>query len=259
MECRSCKTQVLSQSSFCNACGEKIPFKRLTIKSIAVTTFNQLLDVDNKLLKTFKTLFTKPELTIDDYIKGFRKKYVNVIGYLGLALTILGLQFFILKKFYPELLTVDTGEVKNNIFDIQKFFDVFYDYQGLFTIALLPFYALVSRLVFIDSKKYNIAEHFVINAYATAQAFIAWFFMVMITLPLGVNYNLLSQLLSILVLIYMAFVFKRLYSFSTMNIALRVIVYTILSFMVLMIIIMVIALIAGIYLGYTGQLPTKTV
>ena len=261
MICRNCNTEVNSGSPFCNLCGEKIPFKRLTITSLIATAFDQILDVDNKLLRTFKALFTKPELVIDDYIQGFRKKYVNVISYLGLAITLLGLQFFILKKFYPDSLSINSESVNNSTFDMQKFFDVFYDYQGLFTIAVLPINALVSRLVFLNTKKYNIAEHFVINTYATAQAFIAWFFVVMIAIPLGINYNLLSQFISLPMLIYMTFVFKRLYPFSLKSIILRTIAYTLLTFFVMIIIVIIIALGYGIYLGATGQmqLPTKTV
>jgi len=106
MNCRNCNTQVVDESRFCTNCGEKIPFKRLTVKSLIALAFNQVLDIDNKLFKTFKKLFTHPEQVINDYTKGFRKKYINVMSYLGLAITILGLQFFILKKFYPELLSL---------------------------------------------------------------------------------------------------------------------------------------------------------
>lgn len=259
MECRNCKTSTTLESSFCTKCGEKIHFKRLTVRSFITTAFTQFLDVDNKLFRTFKKLFTHPEIVIDDYIKGFRKKFVNVISYLGVALTLLGLQFFILKKFYPELLSIDTKEIKSDVFDMQKFIDIFYDYQGLFTIALIPLYALVSRFVFIDTKKYNLAEHFVINSYVTAQTFIAWFFIVIITIPIGLNYNLFSQFLIIPLYVYMAFVFKKLYGLSTISITLRTIAYALLSFFVVIITVMIIAIAVGIYLGATGQIPAKTV
>ncbi len=254
MICRNCSESLVQQAIFCTKCGEKVAFKRLTIKSLIATAFDQVLDIDNKLFLTFKKLFKQPEAVINDYIKGFRKKYVNVISYLGLAITLMGLQFFILRKFYPELLSINSDSIKASAFDMQKFFDAFYDYQGLFTIALLPIYALVSRFAFIDSKKYNLAEHFVINTYATAHAFIIWFFVVIITIPLGFNYNLMSQFLSLPLLIYMIFVFNRLYDFSLVSIIFRTIAYTLLAFFVMMIIMIGVGLMYGIYLGATGQI-----
>jgi len=188
MNCRNCNTQVVDESRFCTNCGEKIPFKRLTVKSILTSAFQNFLDIDNKFLKTFRNLFIRPEVVIDDYAKGFRKNYVNVIGYLGIAVTLVGLQFFILKKFYPELLSVGAETAKSNVFDTQKVMDAFYNYQGLLTIALIPLFSLASRFLFIDSKKYNIAEHFVINAYTTSQGIIVMFVVSMITSPLGANY-----------------------------------------------------------------------
>ena len=259
MDCRNCKTITVPESSFCNNCGEKIPFKRLTIKTLIATAFSQFFDLDNKVLRTFRKLFTNPEIVIDDYIKGFRKKYVNVISYLGLAITLIGLHFFILKKFYPELLSIDTSAAEKASFDIQKGLDTLYDYQGLLTILLLPLYALVSRLMFIDSKKYNVVEHFVINTYTTAQIFIVWFFVTMLVVPFGINYNLFSQVVSLVMLIYMVFVFKRLYPFSLGSIIFRTIAYMLLTFFIMMVIMLILVLIYGIYMGVTGQIPVKTV
>ena len=107
-----------------------------------------------------------------------------------------------------------------------------YDYQGIIAMASIPIYALISRFVFIDSKKYNIAEHFVIITYISTQLYIAMFFVVMATLPFGFNYNSFSSLTVIPLFIYTVFVFKRLYNFSLKSIIFRIFGYLILSFFV---------------------------
>ncbi len=44
-----------------------------------------------------------------------------------------------------------------------------FKYQSFFYILMLPFLSLISRLVFINRKQFNISEHFVINIYAYSQ------------------------------------------------------------------------------------------
>ena len=229
MNCKNCNVSITNEDNFCPSCGEKTTFKRLTIKSFTANFLNQFLGIENKLYKTFKELFTQPELVINSYIEGFRKKYVNVISYLGLAITLIGLQFFILKKLTPEVLIGDFQNNNSQGLDMQSIMNLTYDYQGFIAIASIPFYALISRFVFIDSKKYNVAEHFVIITYSSAQLFIAWFFLIMATLPFGFNYSIISSFLLIPMFIYMVYVYKRLYNFSLKSIILRTSSYIIMS------------------------------
>ncbi|WP_298499617.1 hypothetical protein [uncultured Algibacter sp.] len=135
-----------------------------------------------------------------------------------------------MKKFFPELLNISFNkETKDGVFDMQTIMKYIYDYQGLITIISIPIYALISRLVFIDSKKYNTAEHFVIVSYASAQLYFVSFFIVLLSLPVGVNYNSLSTYLAIPMFFYMIIMYKRLYKISFMSSFLRALSYTILS------------------------------
>ena len=65
------------------------------MRSIAADINEQFLNIDNKFLKTFFHLFTKPDVVIGGFINGTRKKYINVIQYLAISLTLLGVQLFI--------------------------------------------------------------------------------------------------------------------------------------------------------------------
>jgi len=57
----------------------------------------------------------------------------------------------------------------------------------------------------------------------------------------------------------MAFVYKRLYNFSYKSIILRTLAYTILSFVIVIIVSFLAAIIYGIYMGYTGQIPVNNI
>jgi hypothetical protein len=260
MDCKNCNASLNDTSQFCSQCGEIINAKRLKVKSIIGLIFSNIFSYDNKLSRTFKDLTTKPEVVIDNYVNGFRKKYINVIGYLGLALTLIGFQFFVLRRFFPELLFVDTSQnpdiLKANsaIIDINSIMDSFYQYQGLLTILFIPIYALSSWVSFLDNKKYNLAEHFVINIYSNAHVFIFWFVITLITLPLKFNYNLFSQFSLVIMFIYMIYVFKRLYGISTLNSFARALVYYIIASILIIGIVLTFAVAYGFYLAYTGQI-----
>lgn len=265
MNCRNCNSTLSQEQRFCSNCGEMTKAKRLTVKSLVGLFFSNLLSYDNKFLKTFRNLTTKPDDVIDSYIYGFRRKYVNVISYLGLAITLIGIQFFVLRRFFPELLIADSltapesFKVNNEVFDMNVFLDSYYEYQGLLTVLLIPLYAIASRVLFFDSKKYNVAEHFVINIYTNAHFFIIWFILTMLTLPLNINYNLFSQFALIPMIVYMTYTFKRLYNIKTFDALARVILYFIIVFVVMIAIFIVAAIIYGIYLGATGQIAPMTV
>nr|WP_321222318.1 DUF3667 domain-containing protein [uncultured Psychroserpens sp.] len=260
MNCKNCKTILSDNHNFCSNCGESTKVKRLKVKSIIGLFFSNFFSVDNKFLKTFTDLTIRPETVINNYVSGFRKKYVNVITYLGLSITLIGFQFFILRRFFPELLIVDSLNVSNNLkinndaFDINAVFDSFYQYQGLLTILFIPIYTFASRLLFLDFKKYNLAEHFVINIYTNAHFFIIWFFITIITLPLKLNYNLFSQFVIIPMIIYLTFTFKRLYALRTFDACIRVVAYNIIALIVTGVIIITCAIAYGFYIAYTGQL-----
>lgn len=263
MNCRNCDTSLSQEQRFCPNCGEITKAKQLTVKSIIGLFFSNFLSYDNKFLKTFRNLTTKPDDVIDSYVYGFRRKYVNVISYLGLAVTLIGLQFFVLRRFFPDLLNADSIlssnslKVNNELFDMNLFLESYYEYQGLLTILFIPLYAFASRLLFFDSKKYNLAEHFVINIYTNAHFYIFWFMLTMLTLPFNINYNILSQFSILPLLIYMTYAFKRLYSIRIFDALARVILYYIIVFVVMIFTVVFVAIIYGVYLGSTGQItPT---
>jgi hypothetical protein len=178
VECKNCHTNLRTDFSYCPDCGAKVIRNRLTVKNLWHDATERFFNIDNTFLTTFKHLFTKPDEVIGGYINGVRKKYLNPISYFTIAITLGGLFVYVYTEFFPNALDFDflykTGdsitEAEKFGQDFQKKINTYlFKYQSLFYIAMLPFLALISRLVFINKKQFNLSEHFVINIYAYSQ------------------------------------------------------------------------------------------
>lgn len=178
MECKNCSTPLRTDYSFCSNCGAKIIRNRITLKNLWYDFTERFFNLDNTFIKTFKHLFSRPDEVIVGYIKGARKKYLNPISYFTIAITLGGLFVYIHNEFFPDALDFkflypdvnSLSDADKMGYDFQKKINTYlFKYQSLFYIAMLPFLALISRLVFINKKQFNLSEHFVINIYAYSQ------------------------------------------------------------------------------------------
>jgi hypothetical protein len=233
MECKNCKTPLTPVQKFCSECGAKIINDRLTIKHISSEFSAQFLNYDNKFLKTFLHLFIKPDVVINGYINGTRKKYINVIQYLAISLTLLGLQLFIFNKFYPDFFNSMYTD-SQNLFamypeekraEMEKFMSSYYsfinEYQSLIYILGIPITALVTRLTFIKEKLYNFTEHIILNTYVTAQYVVSSFFAYLIFAILNLNISILVTFSLLLYMLYYGYVFYKTHKLSIVTICLR--------------------------------------
>ncbi len=255
MQCRFCNYQSSNEFNFCSRCGEKLQPKRLTIKSIFSAFFAEFLNYDNKVTKTFRHMFTQPEAVINSYISGSRKSYVNVITYFSISLTLAALQVFIIKEFYYDLLVIVPTETDVTIpFDQNSFNLNLMDYQGLIAILLTPFSGIMSWLAFIDNKKYNIAEHIILNIYASAQFFIIWFFCTGFIIWTNTKFHIASIWSLVGLFIYMIYVFKRIFTVSYIVSFARTIIYFILFSIFYAAVFSLLGALIVLYLVKTGQL-----
>ncbi len=232
MECKNCLTDLKDSSKYCHECGGKVIYNRLTINHISSEFSAQFLNYDNKFLKTFIHLFTKPDVVINGYINGTRKKYISVIQYLAVSLTLLGLQLFILNKFYPDFF--------NSVFDnegylamypeetrpkLEKFMTDYLsfinEYQSLIYVMGIPLTAIITRLVFLKEKLYNFTEHIVLNTYITAQYVVFSFFTYLFFAIFNLDINVLVTISIILYVFYYCFVFYRTHQLKVTTIILR--------------------------------------
>ena len=178
MDCKNCELPLRTDYSFCANCGAKVIRNRLTLKSLWYDFTERFFNLDNTFLKTFKHLFSRPDDVIVGYINGTRKKYLNPVSYFTIALMLGGLFVYIHTEFFPDALDFKflypdeslATEAEKLGQDFQKKINHYlFKYQSLVYMAMLPFLALISRLVFINKKQFNLSEHFVINIYAYSQ------------------------------------------------------------------------------------------
>ena len=227
MNCKNCSNNLRAKQKFCDECGAKIIQNRLKPKVLAQQVNEHYFSIDNKLLLTFLDLFRKPEVVIVGYINGTRKKYIDVLQYFALSLTLTGIQVFLMSTFFKESTDIssqfingfnDASTTTDNPF---KDFDVnaLNNYQGLIYILTVPFSAVGSWLAYyiIGERTYNFTEHLVINLYYSAQIIIITALLTILFLVFGLDYLLISSIVYILTFVYLFYILKRIFKTNFWN------------------------------------------
>lgn len=245
MNCKNCKTELTDTSGYCNTCGGKVIRNRLTIKALFSHFSEEFLNYDNRFFQTFINLFRKPEDVIGSYINGTRKKYVNVISYFAIAITLSGLQIYIIQKFQVDLTMYDTttevGKIQQEAFS--KIFKAANDYQSLIMMSYIPLYALIAKIVFFNIKKFNYTELLVVFLYAQAQISICLAILTVVFIPTGfIQFESLGVISLLFMLIYFAYCLKQVYKLSIQGIILRTLLFfgILLSIMIVLLVVVVV-------------------
>lgn len=221
MECKNCKISLEESDNYCNGCGAKVIRNRLAFRHLWADFAQQFLNYDNRFLKTYFGIFKHPEVVIGSYISGTRKKYVNVLSYFALAVTLSGAQLFVFRKFFPEAMDLSAlvpANTPKESLDISWV----YDYFSLIALINLPIYGLMARVSFIGLKKFNYTEHLTIMTYLVAQFSMT---NVLVLTPIvvltGANFFIVGNISNLILMIFTAHTYKRLYPLSTEGIILR--------------------------------------
>lgn len=246
MHCKNCQTELLAKDDYCRNCGGRVIRNRLTFKNLFEHISETFFNYDNKLLRTIIDLFKKPEIVIGGYINGVRKKYVNPISFLALTLTVGGIYMLVLNKYFPNAMTamstVGVEGQKEMVLNTVKYTQKYY---SLIMILLIPFYALLSRLVFINRKEFNYTEHLVMAIYIMAQFSLVSSFMNIALLILRLPPNILGSASIFLQMAYFGYCYTRLYKLSARGIVLRTLFFLVILF-AMALLIAVLGIIVGI-------------
>jgi hypothetical protein len=214
MECKNCTTNLRTDYSYCPDCGAKVIRNRITFKNLFYDIIERYFNLDNSFINTFLHLFSKPEKVINGYITGTRKKYLNPISYLGIALTLSGITVFLIKKFFKDSIDFTNGTDMNVEF-AQQYTDAIFDYSSLFFLLYFPVLALPAYLIF-NKVKYNFSEYILVFIYVMAQYSIVSFPLTISTLVVDAeSYLKISQPILYLTLAYCIYVLQKLNKFST--------------------------------------------
>ncbi len=252
MECKNCGYLSDEGFDYCPQCGAKVIRNRLTFGNLWNDIIHRYFDIDNTFLRTFIHLITKPEVVIDGYIHGVRKKYINPISYFALALTLAGLQVFLSRKFFTEAYDLSAITVSGQEEFANSMMLSIQEYSSLITMLMIPVYALMARIVFFNVKKYNYTELLVVFLYFAAEIGFISFLPTIILLILGFNFGEISPIATLLQIVFGAYYLKRLYGLSAKGLMLRT-----LFFLVVLAVFYVIAvLIATVLMLAFGILPS---
>ena len=244
MNCKNCKAELISGSDYCRHCGAKVIRKRLTFRNLFEHISETFFNYDNKLVRTLIDMFKKPEVVIVGYIDGVRKQYVNPISFFGLALTLSGIYMLILNKYFPEtfdfsMLAVEGQEEMQarNMSFIQK-------NMSLVMMFYIPIYALIARITFIDLKRFNYTELLVVFMYWQAQiSILSAIATLFICSVFGTAQGIISIISLPIMIIYAAYVLKRIYNLRFGQIILRSLFFLVILLVFFMIATVIVAII----------------
>lgn len=263
MNCKNCKTELLEQDRYCKNCGGKIIRNRLTFKNIFEHISETFFNYDNKLLRTVVHLIKTPEVVIDNYVTGVRKRYVNPISFFGISLTLTGFSIFIIKKFYKNVLDVsqyfDVSEIYTNETSQEMMAnsaDFSLEYSSLIYASMIPIFALMSWVLFLN-KRYNYTEHLVTYMYSMSTYSITSVIFGLVVLIIAPNYYItFGMSLYVIALFYHCFLLKRLFKTSVKEMILKTLLFLVLLLIVFIILSIISGIIMFIIMMSNGELDT---
>lgn len=258
--CINCNEPLALDQRFCSNCGGKRVYNRITWRNLFEDFVDRFLNIENAFLRTFLTLFRKPEDVIGGYMKGMRKKYLPAFSYFAVAITVAGVSAFIIKNWFMEdMIQAQTSFYTGEIGELQKsvtstLLKKVIDYQSVVYFAIIPVLAIFSRIVFWNYKKYNLVEHFVIYLYGYSHIALITTLLSLLTIWNQTAYQIVSMLATLIMIGYMTYVLKRLFELDTANTILKLGLFLLLIGS-LFILSMLIVLVASIIIVKTGADP----
>lgn len=234
MICKNCKRLLPQQINYCNGCGAKVIKNRLTMRNLFEDFAYRFLNYDNLFLQTIIALLKTPEKVINSYVEGARKTYVDPISFFAINLTLSGLYILIIRKYFNDVMNFATlsGSQSEAQVKLQESITViFYDYGSLVNSIIIPILALISIIIFYN-KKYNYTEHIIVYLYSMSLFSILSMVTGLIVLSIDTSYFMpLSLLQYLLLFIYHAVLFKRLFNLSIKQLFLKILIFIPLSFL----------------------------
>lgn len=257
MNCKNCTYQLKHENKFCPNCGAKIIHNRLTLKSLCSEFLQRFFNYDNTFFKTVRHMLTQPEVVIESFINGSRKKYINPLNFFLISLAITGLYNFLYKSFLLEetMAYYETAfgniDGKNEFSDsMLKPFYFFLEYFNLFAFAAIPINALITKITFFNYRQHNFTEHIIINLYTVSQYQLVVYLFSIPLLFLSIEaQTILSFVLMFSFWFYFFYVFTRIYKLNAKQLFLKIFIIFIMM-IGLLISIFILGIVFGILLKY---------
>ncbi|WP_299148360.1 DUF3667 domain-containing protein [uncultured Dokdonia sp.] len=225
--CINCAEYIALDQRFCSHCGGKRIYNRLTWRNLIEDFFDRFFNLENSFVKTFVALFRQPEDVIGGYINGMRKKYLPAFSYFAIAITFTSFYYYLLKGWFwdnymtAQKLVYDESVPQAQLELQESIATLFMENQSLYMFLIIPFFAVMSKIVFWNYKKYNLVEHFVIYLYVYSH-----FSMISVVMQIAFIWsptalNILSVIVFLLMLIYTIYVLKRLFKLTMASVLVK--------------------------------------
>lgn len=230
MKCKNCLTPQRTDFNYCPKCGAKVVHKRITFSNLIYDITERYFNLDNSLVRTFVQLFSRPEVVIESYLGGVRRKYLNPISYIGIALTLSGLMLFLMSNGLASDLDWDLFDQGTNPELYKKILPIIYDYSSFIFILYIPVFAVSAYLTF-NRKSLYFSELVVAFVYILAHWSILSFPVTLGLLIIQPEAYVSFSLVFLLAMFgYAVFVLQRINRFSTGQFILRLALFGTLSF-----------------------------
>ncbi|CAM1372028.1 DUF3667 domain-containing protein [Tenacibaculum xiamenense] len=259
MNCKNCNHTLEEDDLFCEKCGAKVIKERITFRFLIMELF-AMLGIDSLFFRTLKGMVIKPEVVLNEYLGGVRKKYVNPFAYLavGAAASLVLFNIFqgsfsqmqyAINKTQIEKLKVSANKDLSAIKDLNseefkklsnekaqakahlKFLDLYLSYFlkffNLITFLSLPIYALISKWTF--RKPHNYGEHIIINSFLSGTTMFFTGIIFLFTVFINPSLFFYSMIVSVL---YYLYSFKRLYELNIKQAIVKLLRFFVMLFVV---------------------------
>ncbi len=159
MKCKNCEATI--DGNFCSNCGQNASVHRVTFKHVIHEFFHAFTHADKGFLLLIKRLLTHPGHVAKEYLEGKRKKYFNPLTFLVISAA---MHFFAIST-SGYFTGMGTGENRRMPQLMKEAFEISNSNGKLLDLFLLvPLITIVGWLLF-RRPKYNLAEHFVLQAF----------------------------------------------------------------------------------------------
>ena len=230
MNCKNCDSNLRTDFAYCPTCGARVVQKRLTFGSLAADVYERVFNIDNTIYRTIRDLTVRPEHVIHAYVAGIRRKYMNPLNYLGLAIFISGAIFYAIRHFGMDAIDFDVFGTGVTNEAPAKIMDAVMEYSSFVFLLYIPVLGLSGYLT-LNQQNYNLPEYFVASGYVLAHISNLLFLPAMIVIIwYPENYMRYSLITMLFMFGYSMWAFSRLETYGFGNKLLRALAYMVLAF-----------------------------